>query len=105
MSIPTPAIALRSINPNAFTRILEGGFRSGEMIVIGAYAPRPQPEGIRKLFAGEDDIVIGLEEALYLFGSKSHFVWNTILHDPVLLDRYQKATHIVYDTEIAFPQE
>ena len=81
--------------------LLQGGFKRGELFAFGSFTTPhpPMPEGIRKLLAGEDGVVIGPAESYYLFGGKSLFTWSMILKNPVLLERFKKAAFITLDLE------
>lgn len=66
------------------------------------YPAEPIPEGIRKIFSGESEIVIGQAEQRYLFGGgKSSLNFHQIISDKTLAKRLVDATWVVYDYEVS----
>jgi len=85
--------------PN-LSQMLEGGFRRGELYVQGTAHFRPaMSPGLKALFEGKDDVVLGPEDHHQLFSGKSLLTWHLIMSNPVLRERYLKATHIAFDLE------
>lgn len=96
-----PIVASKSppplqLNIQSIESFLNGGLGS----ISKLYVSEDLPDGIRKLFAGETDVVIDQAEQRYLFGTgRSSINFHRILANKVMAKRLAEATWIIYDTE------